>query len=1069
MSNTIFEPLLPLHGLGVTLEFLDTAEFSHFHQMTVDAFNRHLLGSNPDYKQTLTSEAPESGRLRYTIGDTYTYSIMSFAGQKAVLTPLFEQLKGLPNTAPITDKAAPLRNNIKVTHINDLFDGNPITHPNQCKMFSAKQLNELIAHWQPTNAQYPRTLKLQWLSPARLMRDSSDRSQLNLTGEARFCRELAHLSPVLLLKRIVESLTNLMSERGESVPPLEPTLFDQLPLSFDKSDLFWLDTPYYSKDKQDNIAGGMLGNISLIQHAPLPQLFWQALILGQYLGVGQRRVSGFGKYQISEVGKPNTTQPSARMRTKRSQHLLGQALKPNIIRQATLHLKKRTKQDSKIDEQAEQLRFAIDQLVQGTYQAPPLFGQEIPKKNGGTRFLAVAPLYDRILQKAAALVLTPAIDAILYQGTYAYRKGRSRQQVAREVLDAVKQGYNWIYESDVTQFFDEIDRTQLIQRLESIFGTDPLINAVRNWLGTNVVFNGQHLPRPKGIPQGSALSPLLANFMLDDFDSDLDSKGFKLIRFADDFIVLCKSQMEAELAATEVNRSLSDIGLTINKAKSHIVSFEQGFKFVGYLFQDKHALDLASNLPFTYKSYATTSHTHSDEIPPWEEQTLPTDPDIFTNEDDWHNDDDTPSWESVQSDTPVTTDKLVQSNNIQRYSDLFSNDSGSTSPVEAPETTPTNTIDDGLNFESIDIGTHDDGEFSDREQINDEQEAFDQTEDLTNESLNTEQVGQMPSEGTFFTLTGESSMLSLDNGRVIVKRDEVIIHRAPIIHLSGMLLFGNHHLTTPLIKACLTAQLPIHLASRMGNYEGAIWKRQPIDNSYKGWFAQIQYFDNEAQALDLAKATVHSRLFNMLVLLQRYNKREEIRAIMVHIESLKRKIKDCDTLASLLGIEGNATKSHFAALSQLLPSWCAFDGRNRRPPKDPFNVLLSYGYTWLYAHTDAILTTQGFLTWKGYYHQPSSGHAALASDIIESYRHLIERAALTSVNNKMIQLEDFRMEDEQLRLGSDARKTYLRLLESYFLKTRRELTVWQHIHTQAKSLWQQIDHIDTYIPYKEYA
>ena len=111
-------------------------------------------------------------------------------------------------------------------------------------------------------------------------------------------------------------------------------------------------------------------------------------------------------------------------------------------------------------------------------------------------------------------------------------------------------------------------------------------------------------------------------------------------------------------------------------------------------------------------------------------------------------------------------------------------------------------------------------------------------------------------------------------------------------------------------------------------------------------------------------------------------------------------------------------------------------------------MLLSYGYTWLYAHTDAILTTQGFLTWKGYYHQPSSGHAALASDIIESYRHLIERAALTSVNNKMIQLEDFRMEDEQLRLGSDARKTYLRLSKAIFEDAARTYRVAAHTPSQ---------------------
>jgi CRISPR-associated endonuclease Cas1 len=229
----------------------------------------------------------------------------------------------------------------------------------------------------------------------------------------------------------------------------------------------------------------------------------------------------------------------------------------------------------------------------------------------------------------------------------------------------------------------------------------------------------------------------------------------------------------------------------------------------------------------------------------------------------------------------------------------------------------------------------------------------------------------------------------------------------------------------------------------------------------------MQHFDNNEIALTLAQQTVHSRLHNMQQLLQRYHKREVVLAALKRISQLKQKALTTDSISRLLGIEGNATREHFGALAALLPDWCEFTGRNRRPPKDPFNVLLSFGYTWLYAHSDAILTSLGFLTWKGYYHQTSSGHAALASDVIESYRHLIERTALTAVNTNRIKLDDFRHEDNQLRLGSTARRNYILMLEKRFLKLTQDKTVWQHLHQQGKSLMANMNNHSPYHPYLE--
>jgi group II intron reverse transcriptase/maturase/CRISPR-associated endonuclease Cas1 len=1016
-SSSLFDSLLPLFGLQVTLQFTAPAEFTLFHQMTIDAFNRNVLQSPENFKEGYTTEAPESGRLHYTHADKYHYQIISLGQPIAPFDRLIQTLKGLPNTAPIKDPAAPLRNNIQLSELSDFIKSTPINKTTQLTPFSGKQLNAISEHWQNAHTQYPRTLHIQWASPVRLLRANHERNQLNLKGDRRFCRDKTHLTAELLIQRITDSLASLCEQMGKPIATYQKPAVPSHLMRIKDADLFWVDTPYYSKDAKDNTAGGMIGSLVLEQSGPLPDWIIHALILGQFIGVGQRRTSGFGKYHLTI---PSLAQaPSHPKRPKRHESLLSRALRLSNIQSATRFVEKASGQNFLAQKYQTQLENGIRQLQTNSYQAPALFGQTIPKRNGQTRFLAVAPLHDRILQKAIALELTPTIDAILAQRSFAYRKGKSRLQVRDEIQKKINQGYTWIYESDIKGFFDSIDRHQLTQRLQALIGPDPITNAVFNWLSADVIIDGKRQSRPQGIPQGSALSPLLANFILDDFDADLEEKGFHLIRFADDFIVMCQSEIQAELAAFEVTRSLSEIGLKINPEKSHILTTQQGFKFVGYMFQEGFSLDLAHPKNAAHPLSSSLESTEDE----WEEES-----EEFSD-----------FQQAAQAYESGQTNEHI---NHQDSTLEIERQSHQTFPAEQQidQTTPP--------WDTIVVQSPEETESP---QLSEPLQTF----------------GQMPTEGIFFTLAGESSLLTLENGQLVIKQDEIIIQKTPIIHLSGILLFGNHHLTTPLMKACLNAHIPVHLASRMGQYEGALWKNKPIDNSYKGWLNQIAHFDDPEKTLPLAQATVKSRINNLKYLLKRYTTNEPIAQHLERIKGLERKLHQTENLQSLLGYEGAATREYYQALTHIVPRWCEFDSRNRRPPKDPFNVLLSYGYTWLYAHTDAILTAQGFLTWKGYYHQPSAGHAALASDVIESYRHLIERVALTCVNNNILKIEDFRIENEQLRLSSEGRKRYLRELENYFLREKNNNILWQSIHNQAKSLANHIQSAETYTPFME--
>ncbi|OYX03994.1 MAG: hypothetical protein B7Z05_08950, partial [Thiotrichales bacterium 32-46-8] len=157
MSHSPFAPLLPLHGLSVCLKFTEPTEFNFFHQMTVDAFCRFMLNSPEDYKNSLTTEAPESGRLNYQMGDEYRFSVMSYAGKKHHFQPLINRLLGLPQSAPVTDKAVPIRNNCQCSSLIDLVDGKAVVNAQGLNGFTSRNLIDMARAWQKEDTCYPRS------------------------------------------------------------------------------------------------------------------------------------------------------------------------------------------------------------------------------------------------------------------------------------------------------------------------------------------------------------------------------------------------------------------------------------------------------------------------------------------------------------------------------------------------------------------------------------------------------------------------------------------------------------------------------------------------------------------------------------------------------------------------------------------------------------------------------------------------------------------------------------------------------------------------------------------------
>lgn len=221
-------------------------------------------------------------------------------------------------------------------------------------------------------------------------------------------------------------------------------------------------------------------------------------------------------------------------------------------------------------------RLAKD-LADGRYHPGPYRTVAIPKKHGGERVLAIPCIVDRVVQAAAARLISPILEHQFAPSSYAYRPGRGVAQAVQAILRHRRDGYRWAAEGDVEHCFDEIPHELLLQKLEQSVGDAHLVDLVARWLIA-------YAPGGVGIPQGSPISPLLCNLHLDAVDAAMDGSGVRLVRYADDFVILAKSATKAEAALEDMAARLRMQGLSLNPDKSHLVSADQALRFLGHVF-----------------------------------------------------------------------------------------------------------------------------------------------------------------------------------------------------------------------------------------------------------------------------------------------------------------------------------------------------------------------------------------------------------------------------------------------------------------------------------------------------
>jgi group II intron reverse transcriptase/maturase len=225
-----------------------------------------------------------------------------------------------------------------------------------------------------------------------------------------------------------------------------------------------------------------------------------------------------------------------------------------------------------------------DRLIRRRYHPLPLLQFKIPKGETKIRSLSVPAVRDRVLQSAVYLITKEIFEAEFEECSYAFREGRSVKDAVHRIDQLRRQGFRWIVDADIEGFFDNIDHDRLLARLRKLPIDPYVLSLFERWIRVEVYDGSRIFPLTRGIPQGSVVSPMLANLFLDELDENLALFGQTLVRYADDFLVLCKEPDEAAQALELTDYLLEDLHLKLNEEKTRLTSFDQGFKFLGAIF-----------------------------------------------------------------------------------------------------------------------------------------------------------------------------------------------------------------------------------------------------------------------------------------------------------------------------------------------------------------------------------------------------------------------------------------------------------------------------------------------------
>ena len=593
------------------------------------------------------------------------------------------------------------------------------------------------------------------------------------------------------------------------------------------------------------------------------------------------------------------------------------------------------------------LSLLKDEVLSGKYIPLPLLRVEIPKKAGGMRALSIPAVRDRILQTAVALVIEPVFEAEFEDCSFAYRKGRSVDKAVARIASLRDQGYKWVVDVDIRDYFNSIDQGLLMEQVRRLIPDTGILGLIDLWLRCEVVDGENRYCLIRGVPQGAPISPLLANLYLDHLDEAFLRRHQKIVRFADDFVILSKDRDAAERALELTGEVLDSLRLSIHDKKTRVVDFASGFRFLGVQF--------IRSLAFKTKTGESR-------------KTVAAAGDGMLRKD------------AGQGEAGVMKAAM---------------EAAGLGPA-VPEVHPVET------------------------------RVVPEDSDVTVPSSHD------PRLRTLYLLR-HGYVLGKESRRFVIRSRGKTIREIPAIKVDQVMVFGNGQITTQAMHFCLQERIPIFLLSAHGHYYGVIdsFDTDPVLLHRD----QFQRAEDKGFCLRVARQFVRGKIANSrTVLMRNARKRDapEFRQAAGRLKAYLDKAGGAETMDELRGIEGSAASRYFSAIAGTIqPEW-NFTGRQRQPPPDPVNAMLSYGYTLLFYNIYSLVRARGLNPHVGYLHAMRAGHPALVSDLMEEFRAIVvDAVVLNLVLNKRVAPGDFVPENGgSCLMGQDARTRLIRALES---------------------------------------